>query len=173
MLFTTHAITGAAMGVAAQNPYAAFAGGWVLHHALDALPHFDQGSFYTKKAGVAYLNIHGDRDPRFTFSRRDWLMLFADWGVTGVLYLYLLAFVVPFSYWPLLFLGTLGSLLPDIIDSSPLWSKKLREKFSFLRAYHAFHIFFHWTVSKTEIWIGVLTQVLLLLASLFFLLAIS
>lgn len=168
MLFTTHAITGAALGVATKDPYAAVAAGWLLHHAIDALPHFDQGSFYTKKAGVMYLGIEGDRDPRFSFSKRDWRMLFIDWGVAGIIYIYLFA-TVPLTLWLVMCLGTFGSLLPDIIDSSPLWSKKLRDRFSLIRKYHAFHVFFHWTVAQKEIWIGILTQIALLGVSLWYL----
>lgn len=169
MLFTTHAITGAAAGVATGNPYAALPVGWLLHHTLDAIPHFDQGSFYTKKTSVRYLGIDGDRAIRFTFSRRDWIMLFIDWGVAGAVYL-LLLYTVPLWLWPQMLMGTLGSLLPDIVDASPLWSKKLREKVAAARTYHAFHIFFHWTVPPRVIWLGVLTQLIAISGSLVYLL---
>ena len=55
MLFTSHAIVGAAVGVAAGNPYYGFLGGIASHHVLDAIPHFDQGTFRVKKEGYRVL----------------------------------------------------------------------------------------------------------------------
>lgn len=171
MLFTTHAVTGAAVGVATGDPYLGYFLGWVSHHVIDAIPHFDQGSFRTNKSDVKYLGISGEHVAHFSFNKRDWIMLFIDWGVSGLLFIFLFS-AVPISEWGSLIIGALGALTPDIIDSSPLWSKKLREKSALLRKYHSFHIFFHWTAAKRQIWLGILTQAILVGISLAFLLKI-
>ena len=157
MLFTTHALAGAAIGMATGDPYAGFALGFASHHAMDSLPHFDQGTFYTPKTRVRWLGVEGEYHEHHGFSRRDWTMLFIDWALAGVLFS-AVAFAVPIIQWPAIIGGTLGGLMPDIIDSSPLWSEKLRAKFAFLRRYHKFHGFFHWTVSMPYIWLGIVTQ---------------
>lgn len=169
MLFTTHSVIGAAVGVLTGNPYAGFAGGVLSHHVLDALPHFDQGSFYTTKSGAKYLGTKAEHSFDAKFSRRDWVMLFADLVTAGVLFLTIFAHS-PASAWPLIVWGALGGLLPDIIDSSPLWSKKLRENITLIKKYNSFHVFFHWTVARDEIALGVITQLILLTASLSYLL---
>lgn len=168
MLFTSHAIVGAAVGAAAGDPLYGFLGGIVSHHVLDAIPHFDQGTFRVKKEGARYLGRTAEYDERH-FTDRDWAILFADWAVS-VLIFNALVWFLPFEYLLPMFAGTLGGLLPDIVDSSPLWSKKLRAQSGLVRAYHKFHSFFHWTVSLRRLWLGIATQAALLAVSLAYLL---
>ena len=157
MLFTSHAIVGAAVGAAAGNPLYGFLGGIASHHVLDAIPHFDQGSFAVKKEGAQYLGQKAEYAERH-FTDRDWAILFADVALTALISGALL-WTLPFEYLLLAFAGMLGGLLPDIVDSSPLWSKKLRAAVGAVAAYHAFHAFFHWTVPLRRFWLGIATQV--------------
>lgn len=168
MLFTTHALVGAAIGVTTGNPYAGFAGGVISHHLLDMVPHFDQGTFRLKRLRAPYLTINNEYT-RFSFNRRDWVMLFVDWAVAGILFWIIFA-SLPAALWPLVFFGALGGLTPDIIGSSPLWSEQLEEKFWSARVYKIFHTFFHFTVSPSLIWLGTLTQIIVVGFSLLLLL---
>lgn len=161
MLFTTHALTGAAIGAAVQNPVLAFVLGFASHHILDSIPHFDQGSFYIEEdkgpewAGAKY----DDSVPKFKV-KRDWAILFADWFVAGVIFLYL-GSRLPASRWLPLICGALGGLMPDIFDVSPLWKYKFR-RLRIGAAFHKFHDFFHWPLSVRYIYIGLATQIIVL-----------
>lgn len=167
MLFSTHAIVGAAVGIMAQDPVWGFAAGFISHHVLDALPHFDQGSFYIEKSAAPYLR-RGAGVPHHNFSRRDWIILFADWIVSGTVFIFLLMTLRagPAEY---IIAGALGGLSPDIIDSSPLWSKKLRAKIRAVLEYHRFHSYFHWTVARKNMPLGLITQIFLVTVSLLYL----
>ena len=169
MLFTTHSVVGAAAGAATGDPYLGFAAGVLSHHVLDAIPHFDQGTFYLERSGPQYLGMTQISNYRGGFSRRDWAMLFIDWAVAAAVF-GAVFWATPVSRWELIVLGAFGGLLPDVVDSSPLWSKKLRAAFGAVAAYHTFHAFFHWTVARKEFWLGIATQAALLTVSLAYLL---
>ena len=160
MIFTSHALAGAAIGIVSGNPYAGFASGVISHHLLDMIPHFDQGTFRLKGSLAPYINMHSDFN-RSKFNGRDWIMLFIDFAITGVLFLIISA-TLPVELWPLVFCGALGGLAPDLIGTSPLWSDQLEKKFKSARIYKSFHGFFHFTVSPSLIWLGVVTQILVI-----------
>lgn len=168
MMFTTHAVVGAALGVAAGEPLYGFLGGFASHHLLDMAPHFDQGSFRTKKEGARYLGRSAERIEE-RFGGRDWAILFADWAVSAVLFA-ALSWLLPFELLLPALAGAFGGLISDVADSSPLWSKKLRANIGALAAFHNFHSFFHWTVSMRRFWLGIATQVLSIGLALLFLL---
>src|SRR3989344_7930841 len=172
MLFTPHAIAGAAMGVAAGDPYLGFAISYIGHHALDSLPHFDQGTFYTSKMGAKYLGIPAEYELAKKFSRRDWLMLLAD--------ILLAAFFAGIIFYeradsPALLMlaafGATGGLMPDFIGSNPLWSRKLEARFWLFKKYREFHSYFHCTVPRPYVWLGTATQLVVLATSFLYLLS--
>ncbi|MBI2035226.1 MAG: hypothetical protein HYT12_00910 [Candidatus Liptonbacteria bacterium] len=168
MLFTTHAIVGTAIGAALQDPSLGFLGGFLSHHILDGMPHFDQGSFYTIKSGAPYLGQKRiPEEMNGGWIKRDWNMLFADWFLSGIAFVAIF-YYSPLNFWVPLAGGALGGLMPDIIDSSPLWSKGLRAKIKSIAAYHKFHTFFHWTVTYKEMLWGVATQLAVILISLIY-----
>jgi hypothetical protein len=158
MMFTPHALVGAAIGSVVPSPIAAFIGGFISHHLLDMMPHFDQGSFRLIKPGVKYLGGIPERTKE-PFTRRDWFMLFADWALSLILFAIVLLNI---SWGSLLSiaLGTLGGLTPDLINNSPLWSQRLEQRFAWVKKYNTFHNFFHWTVMPKAAWFGILTQVI-------------
>ncbi|KKT28463.1 hypothetical protein A3G55_01285 [Candidatus Giovannonibacteria bacterium RIFCSPLOWO2_12_FULL_44_25] len=169
MLFTTHSLVGAALGSATGNPYAGFLGGFLSHHLMDALPHFDQGSFRVRERRALYLgDINFEENTIGTFGARDWAMLFIDWLVSLILFAIIFISSPP-EQWGLIIIGALGGILPDVVDSSPLWSIKLREKIPSMSKYNDFHGFFHWTVPAKKWPLGMLTQILLIAASLWYL----
>lgn len=165
MLFTTHSIVGAAIGSQISNPAISILCGVLSHHILDSIIHFDQGSYHVSEKGPNYLQKkHTVTEVHFT--KRDWLMLLADLITAGGLFSALLL-TKPVSTYQNIFIGAFGGLLPDIIDSSPLWSSRLRKKFSFIKKYHRFHDFFHWpALPNQKIW-GLGTQLLAIAISLF------
>jgi hypothetical protein len=164
MLFTTHAITGATIGILTGNPLLGFGLGVISHHFLDALPHFDQGSFYIDKdkgpewAGAVY----GERKPFKV--RRDWVMLFVDFAISGVIF-FIIFYKLPAHYWILIIAGAAGGLLPDILDGSPFWKEKFRKTASG-GACHKIHNFFHWPLSIKFWYLGIGIQVIIAAAGL-------
>lgn len=169
MLFTTHSVVGAAIGAAAGNPYAGFFAGFFSHHLMDALPHFDQGSFRTATRRAPYLgDSAAGNNTVASFGRRDWIMLFIDWVVSLILFSIIFIYASP-DQWSLIIIGALGGVFPDIIDSSPLWSPQLHQKNQSARRYYSFHSFFHWTVPAKSWPFGLLFQLLFISASLWYL----
>lgn len=167
MLFTTHAVTGATIGILTGNPLLGFGAAIFSHHFLDSLPHFDQGSFYMDKDnGPCWAGAKYEYKGKKFKNRRDWIILFADWSVSGAIFLYLF-FNLPINYWQPIFLGALAGLLPDIMDVSPFWKDKFRAT-RFGRAYHEMHEFFHWPMTK-KYWIfGLGIQIAIIAADFLF-----
>ncbi|MFC1612460.1 hypothetical protein ACFL29_01275 [Patescibacteria group bacterium] len=168
MLFTTHAITGITIGVLTGNPILAFVFGWISHHILDSLPHFDQGSFYLEKdKGPSWLGIkQKESGQKFKACPRDWIILFFDIFIAGILLLYIL-FNISFSLWLILFFGALGGLLPDILDVSPFWNKKFKAT-KIGGKFHQFHEFFHWPLTIKWIYLGIAIQIIIVAIDLFY-----
>ncbi|PIR66934.1 MAG: hypothetical protein COU51_01355 [Parcubacteria group bacterium CG10_big_fil_rev_8_21_14_0_10_36_14] len=168
MLFTTHAITGATIGFLTGNPILGFFGGWLSHHILDALPHFDQGSFYMEKDnGPTWLGAcYKEKKKKFKI-KRDWIILLIDISVTLLIALYFAA-NIPVYFWPPMIFGAIGGLFPDILDTSPFWKDKFRKtRIGFL--FHKVHSFFHWPLSMQFFYIGFGLQILIVAIDLFIL----
>jgi len=70
---------------------------------------------------------------------------------------------------PMIF-GAFGAILPDLIDNMPFWSPRLRKAFPF-NYYHLFHEKIHFTIINNKyFWVGILTQVILIACSLWYVL---
>ena len=167
MLFTTHALTGAAIGVATGNLPLGFVVAISSHFLLDAIPHLDQGSFYIERKlrGPAWLGAeHMEKGEKFRV-KRDWIMLFVDMAIACGLSLLFLAGKPSFS-WILYIVGATGGLLPDILDASPLWKKKFRAT-RIGKIMHPVHMFFHWPLSSRYWYIGIATQIIIVLVDIF------
>lgn len=169
MTFTPHALAGAALGVATGNPYAGFVLGVISHHLLDMVPHFDQYTFRIESSRANYLGLGGEY-VWHAFIPRDWLMLAIDVMLASFIFLGILWFLPPIL-WPAIFFSALGGLLPDIINSSKLWTERFTKDLAPLRIYHAFHTHFHFTVSPSLIWLGVATQVIVIILSVWYILS--
>jgi len=165
MMFTTHAMAGAAIGILSGNPILGFGLGVLSHHALDALPHFDVGSLYLEKGkGPSWAGVKYEEKSKFKV-RRDWIMLFVDVLICGIIFLYLL-FRLPINYWPLLIIGALGGLLTDIFDVSPFWKDKFRNT-RLGKVWHKWHYLLHWPLPWRMWHIGIGIQVVVIAVSLF------
>lgn len=166
MLFTPHAITGAAISVVSGNPAIGFIFSYLSHHILDSLPHFDQGSFYIDKdKGPIWAGAKYEEKKKFKV-KRDWIILFIDMALACILSLYILA-NLKLALWPFYILGAAAGLLPDIMDVSPFWKDKFRNT-RFGKKYHALHEFFHWPLSIKYWHIGLATQITIIIVGLRF-----
>jgi len=117
MLLGAHLMAGAAAGEYINNPYLAFAAGFILHFILDAVPHFDTTD-----------------DNKFTF--RQIALISVD-GIIGLLIFFVC--YRQFSVHKISFLaGALGGIVPDIIDNVPFWQKIIKNN-KFGKKFHSFH----------------------------------
>lgn len=167
MLFTTHAITGAAVGLATGNPILGFAAAIASHFCLDAIPHFDQGSFYIPRdfRKPSWLGEKYRENGEKFKVKRDWAILFADTALALGISLYIVA-DKPLYAWFFYGLCATGGLLPDIFDTSPFWKEKFRAT-KIGKLVHTVHIFFHWPLSSRFWFWGILTQAVLVIGSIY------
>ena len=150
MVITTHFLVGSAVGFATQDPILGFLAGFASHHLIDPIPHVDSGSY-----GVNVKNILNSPS-QLAFVLIDGVLAFTFFIYFGLIF---------YWYLPIL-IGGIAGVLPDLIDNVPFWSIKLRKIFPF-SYYHLFHEKFHFTImDKRYLWIGYLTQAILIFLSL-------
>ena len=153
MTLTAHVAIGSAVGLATGNPVAAFLFGWLFHHVADATAHSDLGS-----VGAKIDNLLSDK--------KNLKMVFADIVVAIIIFI---IFTLKSDRNALVFWGALGGMFPDLVDNSPLWSPIIRKYFPF-NYFHLIHETVHFTITiKKYFWLGILTQVVAVTASLLYL----
>ena len=144
MLILAHSTIGLLVGTAVKNPVLSFFLGWLSHYVLDFIPHSDTG--YFKARGDNWL-----RDKKIV----AWVI--GD----GLLSLFLVMTVILKKGWQIsLITAYIGSLLPDIIDNSPFWSKTLHQKMPLLNwEYKHIHNYFHHTITnkKLFVWVAIIS----------------
>ena len=164
MISTTHITTGAAVGLAVvallPNPVLAlpiaFGLGLVSHHILDMIPHTDPGSFRSNPNDV------GPAKPKeLLFAIPDNLI-----GTAIIL----AVFLTRQPSWPML-LGAAGGNMPDVWHNVGLWSDYTRKKI--WPGYFTFHETNHSTARGNLIPLGIVTNLVLILGSLYFILHLS
>lgn len=160
MLITPHLLAGAALGGLMNNPVVAFGLGLASHFVLDAIPHFEQGTY---RAGLAP-NLKPEEVQIKTI---DYVLAGLDF-IIGIFILYFFLKNNFFTHQNIIF-GAAGAFLPDLIDNVPFWNKVLRP-LPFFKQLHRFHNGIHFNL-KVKYWYwGVLTQVLVIGGSLWVLL---
>jgi len=144
MLILAHSTVGLLIGTAVKNPVLSFFLAWLSHYILDFIPHSDTGYFKTKG--------------------ENWLQnkKIVAWVIgDGLLSVFLLmAIIFKRGFQLSLITAYLGSLLPDVIDNSPFWSKTLHQKIPLINwGYRHIHNHFHHTVTNTRLftWVTVLS----------------
>ena len=152
MNFTAHIAVGSAVGFATKNPYLGFAAGMISHQVIDAIPHIDPGSI-----GANSENIFKNKPAL--------IWVFTD-IIIGISLFWFILNQLDFASFVLW--GAIGGISTDVIDNSPFWSKKLCVIFPF-NHFHFIHEKIHYTIeNKKYFWVGILTQLILIFASLFF-----
>lgn len=149
MLAVGHTAIGIAVGLAVREPAAAFALGMLSHHAADAVPHFDPGSFL----------LHEPWRPRGAgeYQRRDWLIVGVD-AVLTLMLLFGLVQVIPAERWLAVLAAVFGAIFPDLVHNVPFWGPHLR-KIGWIRWWQdAIHRRFQWTVPTRQWVLGTITQ---------------
>jgi hypothetical protein len=147
MFIGAHTIAAGAVGERIGDPLLAFLVGVVVHLVLDMIPHYE-----TVK-----------RDPRTgetVWPVPSQLILFFGELLIGI-YIIFYILRVGTSGHEAFWAGAFGGILPDLIDSNPLWSKRLRKR-SFFKRFHRIHEGIHIIKDPQPFW-GLLTQVLVIL----------
>lgn len=169
MFIITHTAVGAAIGLGSGNIFIGFFGGWLSHHLLDAIPHFDRGSLYLKKSGPKYLNslpkILEEKSSTGKLSQEEWGIILPDAAVT-ILALGFLFWLLPLEQFVLVFVGATGAVLPDALTALLFFYPQKKNTLPTFYRYNRFHNYLHWPVVKKQAWLGILTQILILSASI-------
>ena len=125
MILTTHSVIGAASAYSlTQSPLIAFCVGFFSHFILDSIPHWEY--YYSIKINNLKIN-----DKEFL---KDFLKISAD-----LLVAFLLVFLFiqrGFTFDPIIWLGALGAVLPDVLQF--LGGEKRLVPFHFFRKLHDF-----------------------------------
>jgi hypothetical protein len=158
MILVTHAITGAAVGQLVGNPVAALVYGFVSHFLLDAIPHWD----YPLSEG----EVKSGRVPR-----RDLIKIAAD-GLLGLASVFIANALFPSLLWWPMVLGAIGAMLPDALQFA-----YFKTKWRWLYYLQTFHEWIHTSVrlvgNRNRVILGVVSQVLIVLGSYWFISALS
>lgn len=148
MTLSAHISVACAVGLATNNPVAGFFAGFLSHHIIDGIPHSDAGSL-----GANVQNI---------FKNKSLKYVIAD------IILALIVFIViwtKLNFSPIIFWAAVGGAFPDLLDNSPFWSMYTRSVFP-TNYYHKLHETIHFTIkSKKYFWVGIATQIVLIVAS--------
>lgn len=131
-----HMMTGALIGQLSANPAVAIGGGLVSHFVLDVIPHTEGRTFRAETGKRASL-----LSPELV-----------EAGLEFICGVFIIASIArcPAADGRLIALGTLGALLPDLIDQ-PL------DRLLGIKLIHVRQL--HWTVARRHAFWGILTQV--------------
>jgi hypothetical protein len=162
MISTTHITTGAALGLAVgsyiPNPViaipVAFIIGIASHHLLDKILHTDSGSF--RDPGDSDLVKKGE----LPFALAD--------NIVGTVII-LLVFILKEPSWAMLF-GAAGGNFPDVFHHPPAWGKYTRSMWA---SYFHFHETHHSTARGNLIFWGIITNLILIIGSLYYILVVA
>jgi len=159
MTITAHVCVGAAVGLATQNPTLGFFAGFASHHIIDGIPHSDVGSL-----GANIQDIFSPQNSR--------ALAFVEGDIILCVLIFALV-LIRSNFSPVMFWAMFGAALPDIIDNSPFWSLRLRKILPF-SWYHKLHEVVHFTIKSQKcFWAGIMTQIIIVLAALYFLVVVG
>lgn len=146
MIATVHILIGTLIGLSLNNFFLIAILAFISHFLLDAIPHWDQGSF---KRG------------KHDWKPKDWFLVFVDVVIGTSIALYL---ALRFEFWPV-FIGVAFAIAPDVIDNLAWifrWNyKPFFKKFQQIHARIGFHL------TRDLLWLGILLEVAVLASILF------
>lgn len=152
MLLTPHTLVGAAIGASTNNLVSVIILAFLSHFILDALPHTDWALWHN----------HGDFEPEL----KDYILVGCDFLLSAGLITYL---------WynsgrdNLILVGAIFAAIPDFIDVVPFWNKFLR-KLPVFSQLHWLHEKIHFRLKPKYWYWGVVTQLIIIGGSLWYLL---
>jgi hypothetical protein len=143
---------------------AGFALGFASHYVLDAVPHWERlyGAHYNDELSKSY-----KRWPKHVTRQGIAEALIGCAALVAVL-----AFMVPGPAKTVVFLGGLGAVLPDLVDSVPWWSEKTKH-WPIWRYFTRFHDWAHLDYDvqrRLPSFLGLVSQVAVIIAALLVLL---
>ncbi len=150
MIAIAHFLFGALIGKSFESLLLISVLAFISHFLLDAIPHYDQGSFKQRKEDL---------------TARDWGFIVLDVLIGFSLVLF---FALKFNFWQIAF-GAFFAVLPDLISNIG-WKFKLLRK-PFFKQFHDFHDKISFKLTPEFKWLGVLLQAVVIaaiLALLFF-----
>ncbi len=142
MIIIAHILLGALIGKALNNLFLAIVLAFISHFILDALPHWDVGSFKRRNE----------------FDKRDWLIVFADLVIGAVLTIY---FAIIFESWSIVAVAFF-SILPDLIDNGS-WLFNIHKK-PFFKQFNELHEALSFEITEEMLWLGVLVELAVIAA---------
>jgi len=148
MLLTPHAAVGAAIGASTENIPLIIILGILSHFLLDAIPHFDWGTWHFY-------------EPDFKLETKDYVLLAGDVILASSFVLWVWS-----NYHSVnMMIGTFSAVLVDLIDNVPFWKHQVR-KTVFGKILHFWHRKLHFLL-KPKLWyLGVLTQLVIIVGSI-------
>lgn len=149
MLLTPHSILGASIGELVNSWPIVLVLGILSHYILDALPHFDWGTWH-------------ENEDDFVPNTRDYILACLDIILTIVSIVYIF---IKLKYNYLILLGAGSAILPDLIDNVPFWKYQVR-KTKFGKFTHQIHCAIHYRLKYKYWYIGILTQLIIIGGSL-------
>ncbi len=152
MMVTAHVAVGAAVGSLTGDPVLAFLAGTASHFAMDAVPHFDPGSYM-----LPGKEVYGIRE--YVWGTAD---LLACLGFIAVLAMH-------HAHPALIVAGGIGGLFPDALLNTPFWKTFTRKIPGFGWVQDKVHEGWHRTVLPQDWLAGALTQIIAIGASLWLL----
>ena len=150
MIAIAHFLFGALIGKSLDNLLLISLLAFISHFLLDAIPHFDQGSFKHRREDL---------------TARDWGFIVLDVLIGFALALFI---AFKFSFWQVAF-GAFFAVLPDLINHGA-WKFKLLRK-PFFKQFHDLHDKIGFKLTPEFLWLGILLEgvvIATILALLFF-----
>jgi len=148
MLLTSHVAVGSAVGLATGNPVLGFFAAIISHFLCDFTPHVD-----SPRDDIKLENILEHKGTA--------AFLYFDIFISILVFFIML---LKTNYAITVMWGTFGGILPDMIDSVPFWSHKIR-KYPFVKQLHFVHDNWHFTARGKLRSLGWATQIVFIVAS--------
>lgn len=154
MTITPHILAGSAVAVAlTTNPFVAFLLGVLIHFVLDAFPHVDPGTFFNP-----------ERDNNKPWP--TWIYIYAASEFIIAWTIVILLFQTR-SDFGIIVAGGFGGIAVDIIENNPY---RVMRTWPFLKQIQWLHEKLHFDLNKKDWYWGILTQVIIIGGSLWYLL---
>lgn len=154
MIITPHLLAGSALATATINSMpVAFLIGFLLHFILDAVPHVDPGTFFNP-----------ERD-----ENRPWPTWIYIYAVSEFIIIWAIVIILfqGKSNFGIIMAGGMGGIAVDILDNNPF---RFLRQLPLLKQIHFVHEKLHYDLPKEKWFWGVITQIIVVGGSLWYLL---